>query len=208
LNKGHSSFEGPFSLHRSIRQLSPEENYHEYIPFKKIYILQNLHVHVRELLYLATRDVAVGEEQMKNVLEHNLHLLRQKGFRHFSLASSAIGVATVYEYAHECNEQEYPREILRHHGSVSDQDELRHIILELPIDCTTFEVYISVFGQIVGNAEYCVDHQIDPKTGKRIILSIIHEFGACKELSKLFEDLYDTEEELERFFGVSLSDDD
>jgi hypothetical protein len=98
------------------------------------------------------------------------------------------------------------RHILRSVGSAHTFEELRHIILLLPENCSAFEVLMELpSGECIGNATYSVDNQIDPATGKRLWLAWYKAFGACADIHKAFSDLYNSSSEVENWVERSIA---
>jgi len=91
-------------------------------------------------------------------------------------------------------------EVLRYSGVAADEQELHRIVENLSEDCTMFLIHLELFGKIVGNGEYVPVNTIDPLTGKRQYLGF-QEFGECDGFHCFFQDLYDTEEEYERYIA-------
>jgi hypothetical protein len=155
-----------------------------------------VHRLLKELFYLWTRDNQ-ADKRLRPLLQQNLRSLRKED-RHQWEASLVF--ATVYKYEVNPNDPEDAshKEVLRFMGTASTKADLRQVMLELPADCSTIEIHMQASGQIIGNAKYLVDHDIDPQTGKRAMLVVLGEFGVCASIHHLFSDLYNTDEEFER----------
>ena len=150
---------------------------------------------LKELFYLWTRDDRV-DASVRPLVQHNLQYLRQQEQpREEALASAAV---YMYDVIADDRENAPGEEVLRVRGNVSTKAALRRVVLELPPDCSSFEIHLEARGQIIGNAAYRVDHTIDPQTGKRTMLLIEGEYGACKNIHQLFDNLYNTEEQFNR----------
>ena len=155
-----------------------------------------VHRLLKELFYLWTRDNQV-DKRLRPLLQQNLRSLRKEERHQWG---GPLVFATVYKYEVILNDQEDAshQEVLRYMGTASTKADLRQVMLELPSDCSTIEIHMQASGQIIGNATYQVDHDIDPQTGKRAMLLVQGEFGACANIHHLFSDLYNTDEEFER----------
>lgn len=160
-----------------------------------------VHRLLKELFYLWTRDNQV-DKRLHQLLQQNLLSLREEE-RH-RLGESFV-FATVYKYKVNPNdpEDDSHKEVLRYMGAVCTKADLRQVMLELPPDCSTIEIHMQASGQIIGNATYLVDHDIDPQSGKRAMLVVLGEFGVCVNIHHFFSDLYNTEEEFEKSIELS-----
>ncbi len=156
---------------------------------------------LKELFYLWTRD-AQADARIRSLLQQNLQHLRKqdRGLQRDDALASAV--IYMYKVLFD-NESAAGNEILRYMGTASSKTDLRQIVLELPSDCSMFEIHLEASGRIIGNAEYRVDHAIDPQTGKRAMLLIQGEFGACEDIHRFFSNLYNTEEEFDRSVGLA-----
>ncbi len=98
----------------------------------------------------------------------------------------SFATAEVFEYVTHGMDQ-----MLLYWGVATCAGELSNLIAELPEDCTAFFIHLKLFGRIIGNADYTVHNDRDPKTGKReALFSTGTEYGACEGLYRIFADLY------------------
>ncbi len=164
--------------HRRVGQ--PESEAREPITIAEIYDTKGGSRLLREFLYLWTRD-RPGDERVRPQLQQNLEQLQGRKDRERD--RDGLASATIYMYDTEHGE------VLRYMGVVSTRADLRQVILELPTDCIIFEIHLQVSGRIIGNAEYRVEHDLDPATGKRKSI-FSAEYGLCEGMLHIFADLY------------------
>lgn len=165
--------------------------------FDRLVTGDEVDVHLRELFYLWTCDVDIAE-YIQPLVRKNLTQLREKGFRQRDQVGALLAFATVSLYDIVNHEDYGPSEVWIPLRKASTWDELRQSVLELPSDATLFQIHFEAMSHIVGNAEYYVDNELDPATGKRLSLSARVESGVCDGFHKFFDDFYDTSEEYNR----------
>ena len=157
------------------------------------YLVREVHLRLREFLFLWTQGLQV-DKQVRPILEQNLLHLQRYTLAHHS-DERPLAYAQVYLYDHiPTDDKGAVDEVLRYAESASTETDLRRVVLELPLDCTTFLIHMHVSDRIVGNAEYQVEQAIDQQTGKREQLLVVYEFGTCENMHLHFADLYTTDE--------------
>lgn len=190
----------------------PESSYSQYL-LGKCSSEREARQRLGELLYLWARDAAMEEAVRRSLtsylaqLDTDQQLLKADLLAWVDISSYELvpfDPVSVLDPSPTI-EPDYSEAWVARARAATRAD-FRRGVLHLPTATAGFRCQCKVsmrlhrdFFSVVGTASYHVDHEIDPVTGKRCWLVVEGEDGACVGLSGLFQDLYNTEEEYNRY---------